>query len=355
MAFILSELPDILTSPFDEIIDVRSPGEFAEDHWPGAINLPVLTDSERAIVGTIYKQDSPFLARKIGAAHVARNTASHIEAHFLTKPGGYRPLLYCWRGGMRSGAMAIILQQIGWRAEILVGGYKSYRQAVVRTLYGTAECAPLWSGRLVVLDGNTGTAKTEILNILEMQGVQVLDLENLAGHRGSLFGALDCPQPTQKMFDSAIALKLVQFDPGRPVLVEAESSRIGSLNLPKALWTEMRRSPRIRIQASRPARAEYLAASYSDISNDLNRLIGTIDKLGVYHPATRIKTWKELAMAGEMAALASELMEYHYDPTYARQRARSSQPELGVANLRGFRVADFDIAAREISALIENI
>ena len=353
MGFKLTELSELADAGFDEIIDVRSPGEFAEDHLPGAINLPVLDDAERARVGTIYKQESPFLARKIGAALVARNAAAHIETHFVDKAGGYRPLIYCWRGGMRSGSLTTILNQIGWRAETLDGGYKTYRQAVVRTLYEPPSCAPEWLGPLVVLDGNTGTAKTEILLRLAALGVQVLDLEGFARHRGSLFGAWDRPQPPQKFFDSAIAMHLVGYDPARPIIVEAESSRIGSLNLPKVLWAKMLSAPRIRLEASLDDRAQYLADAYADITQDSDRLNRTIDKLGSYQPAIRIKTWKELAAAGEMPTLARELMAHHYDPTYARQRARAQQQELSKITLRGFSDADLDDAARQVSGVLD--
>jgi tRNA 2-selenouridine synthase len=353
MVFTLTHLSQLVSSGFDEIIDVRSPSEFAEDHLPGAINLPVLDDAERARVGTIYKQESPFLARKIGAALVARNAAAHIEAHFVDKPGNYRPLVYCWRGGMRSGSLATILGQIGWRAETLAGGYKSYRRAVVHTLYEPDQDAPEWSGPFVVLDGNTGTAKTEILQRLARLGVQVLDLEDLARHRGSLFGASASPQPPQKAFDSAIAMHLAAFTPDRPIILEAESSKIGALNLPKALWAKMRAAPRIRLQASLDARAKYLADAYADITSDPVRLDATLNKLSPYQPATRIKAWKALAADGDMSTLAKELMAFHYDPTYARQRSRETQPELCVITVSKFHTASLDAVTRRIASLLE--
>ena len=173
MSFQITSLADP-TPGFDATIDVRSPSEFAEDHVPGAINLPVLSDEERARVGTIYVQEDSFLARKIGAALVARNAAQHIEGPLADHPGGWRPLIYCWRGGQRSGSFASILAQIGWRAETLDGGYRSYRRLVVQTLYDNP-----FPTRVVLLDGNTGTAKTELLRLLGPRGVQAIDLEGL--------------------------------------------------------------------------------------------------------------------------------------------------------------------------------
>ena len=171
---------------FDDIIDVRSPAEFAEDHIPrGQISLPVLSDAERALVGTIYVQDSRFKARRIGAALVARNIAAHLEGSLKDKSGGWAPLVYCWRGGQRSGAMATVLAQVGWRTAVVAGGYKTWRRRVTAALYDGVP-----PRRLILLDGYTGSAKTEILHRLTALGVQTLDLEGLADHRGSLFGGL---------------------------------------------------------------------------------------------------------------------------------------------------------------------
>lgn len=351
MVYALPSLRDLPALPFDEIIDVRSPAEFAEDHIPGAINLPVLDDEERARVGTLYKQVSPFTARKIGAALVARRAGQHIETHLLDRPGSYRPLVYCWRGGMRSGAFATILSQIGWRAETLQGGYRTFRRAVVDLLYAPETDALPLAPRLVVLDGNTGTAKTQLLHLMAARGAQILDLEGLARHRGSLFGAMGQEQPPQKAFDSAIALQLVTSDPALPVLVEAESSRIGRLSLPNRLWSEMRQAPRIRLEADAAQRGAYLARVYADIAEDRGRLGATIDQLRPYHRAELIRAWQALADAGQMAGLARDLVVHHYDPKYARQRERDTQPELGTVRLTGFDSAALENAAGQIMAL----
>lgn len=353
MAYAFAHLRDLLATSFDDIIDVRSPSEFLEDRLPGAINLPVLDDEERARVGTIYKQESAFRARKIGGALVAKRAGINIETHLLDKPGSYRPLVYCWRGGMRSGSFATILKQIGWRAETLDGGYKSFRRAVVALLYAPAPDEDVLAPRLVVLDGNTGTAKTALLHRMAAGGAQVLDLEGLAGHRGSLFGGLEDEQPSQKSFDTAIAMQLVRFDPARPILVEAESSRIGKLTLPGVLWAGMRRAPRIRVQAGLAQRGAFLAQAYADIASDSVRLGRTIDLLRPYHPAERVKAWHELAGAGRMEELARELVAHHYDPKYARQRARDTQAELGQVELAGFGDDALEEAGREIVRLAE--
>ncbi|PPB82204.1 tRNA 2-selenouridine synthase [Albidovulum inexpectatum] len=317
MALVLTSLSQVAAFDFDAVIDVRSPSEYAEDHLPGAINLPVLDDAERARVGTIYKQQSPFLARKIGAALVARNAARHLEGPLADKPGGWRPLVYCWRGGQRSGSFATILSQVGWRVELIDGGYKSWRRLVVDELQNAPVRAPV-----MVLDGNTGTAKTEILNLLPEHGLQVIDLEGLANHRGSLFGARMGGQPSQKAFEGRLAMALATLDPARPVVVEAESSRIGAVQLPKRLWQAMCNAPRLRLAAPLQARARYLARGYADLTEDAARLAEVIALLRPLHPAERIARWLALAEARDHVTLAAELMQFHYDPRYEKHRAR---------------------------------
>jgi len=217
---------------YSEIIDVRSPAEYAEDHWPGAINLPVLDDAERAEVGTLYKQVDPFTARKRGASLVAQNIARHLQTHFADKDRDYHPLIYCWRGGQRSASLALVLSQVGWQVTVLQGGYKTYRAWVRRQLQTLPQ-----QFTYRVLCGPTGSGKTLLLHYLHQQGAQVLDLEELACHRGSLLGAeWGRPQPSQKSFESQLVQVFLKWDPAKPVWVEAESAKVGQLHLPPALW-----------------------------------------------------------------------------------------------------------------------
>ncbi|MEZ5685293.1 MAG: tRNA 2-selenouridine(34) synthase MnmH [Paracoccaceae bacterium] len=320
MAVTLSSLADLAALGVDEIIDVRAPSEFAEDHIPGAVSLPVLSDEERARVGTIYKQVSPFDARKIGAALVSRNAAAHLEGPLADRPGGWRPLVYCWRGGQRSGSFTTILRQIGWRAEILEGGYKSWRRLVVEALYDRA-----FPARAVVLDGNTGSAKTEILKQAAALGAQVLDLEGLANHRGSLFGAVG-PQPGQRAFEGRLALAIAGLDPARPVLIEAESAKVGECRVPPAVWRAICAAPRLEIVAPLAERASYLTRAYADLLGDPERIVSILARLAPMHAAKRIAAWQAAARAGEFAALAEALMAEHYDPRYAKHRARMQVP-----------------------------
>lgn len=318
------KLVDVFEHGFDTLIDVRSPAEFAEDHLPGAVNLPVLSNSERVRVGTIYKQDSAFTAKKVGAALVARNSAKHLDGQLAGKDGSWQPLIYCWRGGQRSGSFATILKQIGWRAKVVQGGYQSYRRLISDYLYGD----PL-PHDIIVLDGNTGTAKTELLHILAQNGEQIVDLEGLAAHRGSIFGAVAQPQPSQKAFEGALAGILAGVDPTRRVWIEAESSKIGNLIIPPALWQAMKSAPRISVSAPIKARADYLVSAYGDILYDRAALQDRLTRLIVHQGHERVEQWQLMACNGENLHLAAELIQHHYDPSYARSRSLHASQKMG--------------------------
>ncbi|WP_322894615.1 MULTISPECIES: tRNA 2-selenouridine(34) synthase MnmH [unclassified Yoonia] len=315
MARNFQSLDDILNHGFDTVIDVRSPAEFALDHIPGAINLPALSNAERARVGTIYKQISPFEARKLGASLVARNVADHIAHAMAEKDGAWRPLVYCWRGGQRSGSFASILSQIGWRAETVQGGYQTFRRLVNKAVYDT----PL-PHRVILLDGNTGTAKTDVLARLAAKGVQVIDLEGLANHRGSLLGGRDQDQPSQRGFETQIALALHRLDTARPVLIEAESSKIGRLIIPPMLWSAMCAAERIAVRAPLAARAAYLAQAYADIAADPDEMAQRLAPLRYIRGHGVVDGWLDLLRAGDLTGFATALMDQHYDPAYTKSR-----------------------------------
>lgn len=344
----IAEIDPASLERYDDIIDVRSPGEFAEDRLPGAINLPVLDNAERAEVGTIYTRESRFRARRIGAAYVARNVARHLEAGLAEKPAQYRPLLYCWRGGMRSNAMATILSQIGWRVGVLDGGYKTWRRKVVAELHDSD--APL---QVILLDGETGTAKSRIITRLANIGAPAIDLEALANHRGSAFGAMRDPQPSQALFESSLWQAISRFDPARPIILEAESSRIGTCVIPRRLWRAMRAAPRILVTADPVARARYLTKAYADIVRDGAGLAAAIGLLKPFHAKERIADWEEMAATGEFETLALQLMEEHYDPLYARSRKRRADAPLAELRLKGFDDGSLDAAARSVLSVAE--
>ncbi|MHA6346506.1 tRNA 2-selenouridine(34) synthase MnmH [Roseivivax sp. CAU 1761] len=350
MALTVTALSDLLDHGFDTVIDVRSPSEYAEDHVPGAINLPVLDDEERARVGTIYKQQSPFLARKLGAALVFRNAAGHIEGPLAHHDGGWRPLVYCWRGGQRSGSFRWMLSEIGWRAESIAGGYRTFRRLVTEALYDAA-----LPHRLVQLGGPTGTAKTDLLARLAARGVQVVDLEALACHRGSLLGGMPGGQPPQKAFETALAVAFHRLDPARPVLVEAESSKIGQLNLPPALWGAMKAAPWIAVAAPLEARAGYLAEAYADILADAEQLKERLAPLRRHRGHAMVDAWFGLIDADEKRALCAALAAEHYDPAYARaQRAQTPRVAARV-EMPALDAAALDAAAGRIAAALQTI
>lgn len=299
---------------FGERIDVRSPAEFAEDHLPGAINLPVLDDAERAQIGTTYVQVSAFDARKAGAAIVARNIARIIETQLRDKPRDWAPLVYCWRGGQRSRALVHVLNEIGFRAVQLDGGYRAYRRHVVALL---AQWPRQFRYRVVC--GLTGSGKSRLIAAIADEGGQALDLERLARHRGSLLGDIPgAPQPTQKAFESALVDAFSRFDASFPVYVESESRRIGRLQVPDALLDSMRAAPCIRLEASQPKRVAMLEADYAHLASDPSRFVAQVASLAKLHGNAVVARWQALLESGASRVLATELLDVHYDPSYER-------------------------------------
>ncbi len=304
---------------FDTIIDTRSPAEFALDHIPGAINCPALDDAQRAEIGTLYKQVSPFVAKRRGAALVAINIGRHLLEGFQDKGQDWRPLIYCWRGGRRSGAFVTVFRQIGWDAHQLEGGYKNYRRDVLAQLAALPE-----RFTFRVLTGPTGSAKSRVLERLAARGEQVLDLEALASHKGSVLGRQPGqPQPPQRLFESALNERLNALDPGRVVFVEAESRRIGLVTLPEALIARMRTAPCLRIEAPVAARTEFLLHDYEYLTQDAETLITQLQRLTELRGSATIDAWTSMARSGAWPALVGALLEQHYDPLYRGSQRRS--------------------------------
>jgi tRNA 2-selenouridine synthase len=303
---------------FETVIDARSPAEFALDHIPGAINCPVLDDEERRIVGTLYKQTGAFEARRVGGAMVAANLARHLRETFADRPAHWKPLIYCWRGGLRSGSMVTWLRLVGWDAQQLAGGYKHFRHHVMQQIETRVPRLDLR-----VLCGATGSAKTRILQAMALKGAQILDLEAYASHKGSLLGALPGQaQPSQKRFETLIATVLDTVDMSQPVYVEGESARIGKLSLPLPLVARMRAAPCIEVDTAVDARLAYLLRDYAYLGDDGERLAEQIGMLRELQGAENVLRWQQWARAGELALLFEELMTRHYDPHYGRSQAR---------------------------------
>lgn len=328
---------------YTAIIDVRSPAEFVEDHIPGAVNFPVLDNEERALVGTIYKQRSPFEARKIGAALVSKNIGRHLESHFLDQPKSFHPLIYCWRGGQRSNSFATVLSQIGWQTTLLVGGYKTYRNYVQQSLDHLSLKLPLR-----ILCGYTGSAKTKLLQILKQENFQVLDLEALASHRGSLLGQMwtETPQaqPSQKWFESQLLAQLKTFDLTRPIWVESESKTIGNVHLPKSLWENMGRSPVVEVVLPLAERVQLLMAEYPHLIEKPEILKQLLSYLTPRYGKQKIQTWYDLIDTQQWPAFVSAILEEHYDPTYRRSlpyHFQASQQTIHLENLKPANIQSF--------------
>ena len=337
---------------FDTLIDARSPSEFAEDRLPGAINLPVLDDEERRVVGTLYKQDSALAARKVGAAMAARRIADHLEAQVADRPRDWQPLVYCWRGGQRSGSLAWFLSQIGFRTAQLEGGYKAFRALVLEQLQTLPQGL-----RFIVLAGRTGSGKTRLLQHLAAAGEPVLDLEALACHRGSILGALPGqPQPSQKHFDTAVWQALRGLDRARPIYVESESARIGKLRVPEPLLQCMRDHGQV-VQVVMPdaGRTELLLQDYAFFADDVPGFCRLLDGLVALRGRERVQSWQAMARAGQWGALFGRLMAEHYDPLYDRSMQRhygslSTAPSLALAD-GGTRALDDAVMALKALAL----
>ena len=332
---------------FDALIDARSPAEYAEDHLPGAINAATLDDAERAHVGTIYKQRGAFEAKRVGAPLAARNIARHIEERFADMPRNWRPLVYCWRGGGRSGSLTHVLRQVGWDAQRLEGGYKAFRRQVVADLERMP--APF---RFQVVCGATGSGKSRLLEALAAQGAQVLDLEALAAHRGSVLGELPGePQPSQKSFETAIWTALAGYDPARPVFVESESKKVGNLRVPDALIERMRASSCVRLEAAPATRVALLLEDYAHFVARPEDLARRLDLLRDLHGAERIGQWQAQLARGEWQPLVHDLLESHYDPAYRKSlfrnyREAQAAPPLEV---RDISPAGFAALARRLA------
>ncbi len=324
---------------YSETIDVRSPTEFAEDRIPTAINLPVLNDAERAEVGTIYKQ-SPFTARKIGAALVAKNISQHLVEHFASKDKDYRPLIYCWRGGQRSNSMALVLSQIGWQVTVLEGGYKTYRAYVREQLEQLPE-----RFTYQLLCGLTGSGKTHILRYMEQRGAQVLDLEGIANHRGSLLGEewteKPTPQPSQKYFESLLMQQLRRFEPNKIVWLESESNKIGRVYLPQSLWQKMKQASCVEIQLPLAARVQFLLQEYPHLVTYTNVLKAKLELLKSRYGRDKLNQWYQLIDAGQWKIFVQDVLQSHYDPSYTQSMQRDftkvekvlSLPDLSDASI----------------------
>ena len=323
---------------FGSIIDARSEAEYAEDHLPGAMTWPSLNDAERKLIGTIYTQVNPFEAKKRGAALAAANIARHIERDVISEPRTWQPLVYCWRGGNRSGSLALVLGQIGFKVSVIEGGYKAFRAALLNVL-------PELAARLDyrVICGPTGSGKTRLLHALAQAGAQVLDLEGLASHRSSVLGTIPGqPQPTQKRFDTLVWDALRHFDAARPVYVESESKKVGNLAVPDALIERMRASRCLRLELPDDERVALLLEDYDYFVQDQDAFCERLGALTQLRGRATVEDWQQQVAAGKIENVVRELLLKHYDPGYAASIERNF---AGYADARVIAPADRSAAA----------
>jgi tRNA 2-selenouridine synthase len=333
-----------------EIIDVRSPGEYAEDFIPGAKNHPVLDNDERAQVGTINKQQSPFEAKRFGAALVTKNIGDMIATHFADKPKDWSPLIYCWRGGKRSGVTTHILREIGFNAVQLDGGYKAFRGRVNEDLPRLSK-----KFRYVTICGCTGTGKTALLHALARAGAQTIDLEGIAKHRGSLLGDLpNEPQPSQKRFDTLLWAQLQSLDPSKPVYVESESKKIGLVQMPEAMREAMAEGECAWLEVPIAARVAHIRNDYAHFVNDPLALVEKLQPLKALRGATLLDQWQSQAASKDIDALFASLMVDHYDPLYTNAIAKN-YPTLPRATQVALQTVDEYSLARAADEIVRAI
>ena len=346
---------------YRDIIDARSEGEYGEDFIPGAVNHPVLNNLERARVGTLNKVASAFEAKRIGAALVSRNIADMLEHHFADKPRDWAPLIYCWRGGKRSRALTLVLREIGFKAVQLDGGYKAYRARVAQEL---TELPTRFN--YVTICGCTGTGKTALLLALRDAGAQVIDLEGLANHKGSLLGenlrpspqpspqggGSISPQPTQKRFDSLLWSALRSLDPARPVFVESESKKIGLVQMPESMREQMAAGECVWLDVPVAARVEHLRGEYGHFVADPALLMQKLAPLKALRGGEMLAYWQAQANAGNIDCVVESLLVDHYDPLYTTAIKRN-YPKLAAARHLTINALTSDALRDAANALVK--
>jgi tRNA 2-selenouridine synthase len=316
--------PSLLTSHC--VVDVRTPLEFAEDHLPGAFNVPILNNEERIEVGTIHKQVGPQQARQRGLELTCSRFGAMV-AEIAAHADGRPILVYCWRGGLRSLSMAILLEMSGYQVLQLRGGYKAFRGTVISYFEDFTPPAPL-----IVMHGMTGTGKTTFINSLDQQNWTSIDLEGLACHRGSAFGSVGLDQSlSQKHFETLLWDEFQRAPADRPIVLEGESPRIGKIALPGNLYEVMAASCKIWCSASLNTRVRRLAVEYAreeyraPMAEALERIKKKLGGLRHAELSGMLEAW-------DIEGLGRGLIEYYYDKLYYKHRPWTPELEMDLEN-----------------------
>jgi tRNA 2-selenouridine synthase len=298
-------------------VDVRSNGEFEEFTIPGAVNIPIFNNEERATIGTIYKNESIEKAKKVGIQIVSAKLLELYEKFSEIKKSHKEVIIFCERGGMRSSSLWALFNSIGIKATKLEGGYKGYRAAINENLPKIIEGVTF-----IMLHGHTGTGKTELLQLLEQKGLDVLDLEGYANHRGSLLGSVGLPKKvSQKMFDALIFEKLRRRK-SNYVLIEAESGRIGNIVIPQFFHKRMKEGIHVIVEGSLEARGERIVKEYIVNEGSRQEILDALESLERYMGAKKTEIIRELVQQENYLEAAKELMLIHYDPLYSKGQGR---------------------------------
>ena len=307
--------------PLRPLLDVRTPGEFAEGHIGGAISMPLFSDEERSIVGTIYKQQGADKALLKGLEFVGPRMKWLVEQAQQHAANG-KVAVHCWRGGKRSGSVAWLLDTAGLDVMVLSGGYKSYRNFILEYLDDT-------DFELVILGGRTGSRKTAVLHELRELGEQVIDLEDLARHKGSAFGWIGEPaQPTTQQFESSLIDQLLCFDLGRRIWIENESKSIGSIYIPDPFWHRMKRAPLIHLDVPLEIRVDHLVQTYTN-GEQVDALSHSFEKIARRLGGQHVKAAQEALVQGDLATAARIALKY-YDKTYDYNLSVNKAPHIEI-------------------------
>lgn len=306
------------------ILDARSEGEFAQSHIPGSFNLPILNNKERVVVGTLYKEKGSETATLKGFELVGPRF-HQIQKEVIQLFPRRKIIVYCWRGGMRSQILSWLLEMVGFEVYRLKGGYKTYRTFTFEEARKDR--------RLIVLGGKTGTAKTVLLHKLKENGEQILDLEGIANHKGSSFGAIGLPpQPTVEQFENLLAENLFVLDPSIPTWVENESRKIGRLILPDRLYEQMTNAMLIDVQKTTEERIAHIAEEYGNLPE--GALIEAVKRIQKRLGGLRTQQAIEAIQEKNSASWISNLLIY-YDKTYEFDLTRHEDEKTKILNLSG--------------------